>query len=176
VQSVSDPLATTTYGDRYVFAELRSHELDLTLRVNATLSPALSMQLYAQPFAFAGAYSSFKELAQPRTYQFRTYGQAGTTIAYDSASATYTVHPDGAQPTDSFSITNPDFRVRSLNINAVLRWEYRPGSTLFVVWTQRRSGSFPDPSFDVGRDFGHDLLLDRPTNVLLVKLSYWLSV
>ena len=176
VQSVSDPLATTTYGDRYVFAELRSHELDLTLRVNATLSPALSVQLYAQPFTFAGAYSSFKELAQPRTYQFRTYGQAGTTIAYDSASATYTVHPDGAQPTDSFSITNPDFRVRSLNINAVLRWEYRPGSTFFVVWTQRRSGSFPDPSFDVGRDFGRDLLLDRPTNVLLVKLSYWLSV
>jgi len=177
VQSVSDPLATATYDGRYVFAELRSHELDLTLRVNATLSPALSVQLYAQPFTFAGAYSSFKELAQPRTYQFRTYGQAaGTTIAYDSASATYTVHPDGAQPTDSFFITNPDFRVRSLNINAVLRWEYRPGSTLFVVWTQRRSGSFPDPSFDVGRDFGRDLLLDRPTNVLLVKLSYWLSV
>ena len=177
VQSVSDPLATATYDGRYVFAELQSHELDLTLRVNATLSPALSVQLYAQPFTFAGAYSSFKELAQPRTYQFRTYGQAaGTTIAYDSASATYTVHPDGAQPTDSFFITNPDFRVRSLNINAVLRWEYRPGSTLFVVWTQRRSGSFPDPSFDVGRDFGRDLLLDRPTNVLLVKLSYWLSV
>jgi len=118
VQSVSDPLATATYDGRYVFAELRSHELDLTLRVNATLSPALSVQLYAQPFTFAGAYSSFKELALPRTYQFRTYGQAGTTIAYDSASATYTVHPDGAQPTDSFSITNPDFRVRSLNIKA----------------------------------------------------------
>ena len=177
VQTVSDPLDTATYGSRYVFADLRSHQLDLTLRVNATLSPALSVQLYAQPFAFAGAYSGYEELARPRTYQFNIYGQAaGTTIAYDSASATYTVHPDGAQPSDTFSIANPDFRVRSLNINAVLRWEYRPGSTLFVVWTQRRSGSFPDPGFDVGRDFGRELLLDRPTNVLLVKLSYWLSV
>ena len=177
VQTVADPLATATYGGRYVFAELQSHELDLTVRVNATLSPALSMQLYAQPFAFAGAYSGFKELAKPRSYRFNTYGRtAGTTIAYDSGSATYTVHPDGAQPSDSFSISNPDFRVRSLNINAVLRWEYRPGSTLFVVWTQRRSGFFSDPSFDVGRDFGRDLLLDRPTNVLLVKFSYWLGV
>ncbi len=177
VQTVSDPLASATYGGRYVFAELRSHELDLTVRINATLSPALSVQVYAQPFAFAGAYSGFKELAKPKSYQFKTYGQAaGTTIAYDSASATYTVHPDGAQPSDSFSISNPDFRVRSLNVNAVLRWEYRPGSTLFVVWTQRRSGFFNDPSFDVGRDFGRQLLLDRPTNVLLVKFSYWLSV
>jgi hypothetical protein len=177
VQTVADPLATATYEGRYVFADLRSHELDLTVRVNATVTPALSLQLYAQPFAFAGAYSGFKELAQPRTYQFNTYGRAaGTTIGYDSGSASYTVHPDGAQPSDSFFISNPDFRVRSLNINAVLRWEYRPGSTLFVVWTQRRSGFFNDPSFDVGRDFGRDLLLDRPTNVLLVKLSYWLRV
>ena len=159
-----------------MFADLRSPEFDLTVHVDATLSPALSVQVYAQPFAFAGAYS-VKELAKPRSYQFNTYGQAaGTTIAYDSGSATYTVHPDGAQPADSFSISNPDFRVRSLNINAVVRWEYRPGSTLFVVWTQRRSGFFNDPSFDVGRDFGRDLLLDRPTNVLLVKFSYWLGI
>ena len=177
VQTVSDPLATATYSGRYVFAELLSHELDLTVRLNATLSPVLSVQLYAQPFAFGGAYSGFKELARPKSYQFNTYGQAaGTTIAYDSGTAAYTVHPDGAQPADSFSISNPDFRVRSLNINAVLRWEYRPGSTLFVVWTQRRSGFFNDPSFDVGRDFGRDLLLDRPTNVLLVKFSYWLGL
>ena len=177
VQTVGDSVDTATYNNRYVFADLRTHQLDITLRVNATLSPALSVQLYAQPFAFAGAYSGYKELARPRTYQFNTYGQAaGTTIAYDSASATYTVHPDGGQPTDSFTIANPDFRERSLNINAVLRWEYRPGSTLFVVWTQRRSGDFSDPSFNVRRDFGRELLLDRPTNVLLVKLSYWLGV
>ena len=177
VQTVRDPRATATDSGRYVFADLRSHQLDVTLRVNATLSPALSVQLYAQPFSFAGAFSGYKELARPRSYQFNTYGQAaGTTIAYDSASATYTVHPDGAQPSDTFSIANPDFRERSLNINAVLRWEYRPGSTLFVVWTQRRSRSFADPSFDVRRDFGRELLLDRPINVLLVKFSYWLSV
>ena len=59
----------------------------------------------------------------------------------------------------------------------MLRWEYRPGSTLFVVWTQSRSGSWPyDASFDLNRDFQRELFLDRPTNVLLVKFNYWLSL
>jgi hypothetical protein len=73
-------------------------------------------------------------------------------------------------------LDNPDFRVRSLQTNAVLRWEYRPGSTLFLVWTQRRSGAFSDPTFDAGHDLGRQLLRDPPTNVLLVKLNYWLSL
>lgn len=85
--------------------------------------------------------------------------------------------PDGAGPGAVFAFTNPDFRTRSLRTNAVLRWEYRPGSTLFVVWTQSRSGFFPfDPEFDVGRDFQRELLGDEPVNVLLVKLNYWLSL
>jgi hypothetical protein len=58
----------------------------------------------------------------------------------------------------------------------VLRWEYRPGSTLFVVWTQARFTSLTDPAFDAGHYLWHELLLDRPTNVLLVKVNYWLSL
>ena len=63
-----------------------------------------------------------------------------------------------------------------MRVNVVFRWEYRPGSTLYVVWTQSRSGTFSDPTFDVGRDFGRELLRDRPTNVFLVKLNYWLNI
>src|SRR5207245_9206382 len=103
----------------------------------------------------------------------------GGTTARPSSTTTrpvYTVHADGAlPPQDTIQFSNPDFRVRSLRSNAVLRREYRPGSTLFVVWTQSRHGDFGDPSFDLTRDLGRELLRDRPTNVLLVKLNYWLS-
>ena len=65
---------------------------------------------------------------------------------------------------------------RSLKVNAVLCWEYRPGSTMYVAWTQSRSGYFTgDGSFDLGRDLGRDLFVDRPANVLLVKVTYWIS-
>jgi len=91
----------------------------------------------------------------------------------------YVVDPDGpsASAAKRFTFQDPDFRTRSVKVNAVLRWEYRPGSTLFVVWIQSRSGSWPyDASFDLNRDFQRELFLDRPTNVLLVKFNYWLSL
>lgn len=176
VQAVADSSARNTFGARYVFAQLFQHEFDVTMRLNATLSPAVSLEVFAQPFTFAGAYSGFKELAQARAFDFNRYGANGSSIGYDSATAAYTVHPNPGQPADSFSFANPDFRTRSARVNAVFRWEYRPGSTLFVVWTQRRAGTFADPTFDIGRDFVRELLKDRPSNVLLVKLNYWLSI
>jgi hypothetical protein len=97
-------------------------------------------------------------------------------ISYDPATLLYTVKPEGALPADSFQFSNPDFRVRSLRANMVLRWEYRPGSTLFVVWTQSRSRSLTDPAFDVSNYFGHEIFRDPPTNVFLVKINYWLSL
>jgi len=178
VQRVVDSIAPPSmYGTRYVFARLRQHELDVTLRVNATMSRNLSLELFTQPFTFSGAYTGFKELAAPRTFNFNVYGKAnGSTISYDSSAGAYTVKPSGAQPTDSFTISNPDFRTRSVRVNAVLRWEYRPGSTVFLVWTQNRSAFFADPSFDAGRDFGRELFRDPPTNVFLVKVNYWLNL
>lgn len=173
----SDSTAVATYGARYVFGELVQHQLDLTLRVNLTFSPTLSFQLYAQPFTFAGDYRAFEELRGPRTFDFTVYGRDnGSTIRYDAPTQTYTVHPDGTQPNDSLQFANPDFRVRSLRSNAVLRWEYRPGSTIFVVWTQSRSGTLTDPTFDAGHYVSSEILRDRPTNVLLVKVNYWLSL
>jgi hypothetical protein len=171
-----DSTATATLGRRYVFAELSQREAYVTLRANATFSPTLSLQFYAQPFTFAGDYEGFKELQARKTFAFNVYGRDnGSTI--NRTGNTYVVQPDGAVPGDTLRFTNPDFRTRSVKLNAVLRWEYRPGSTLFVVWTQSRSGYAPyDPEFDVGRDFGGQLFRDRPTNILLVKFNYWLSL
>jgi uncharacterized protein DUF5916/cellulose/xylan binding protein with CBM9 domain len=185
VTKQADTAAAATLGTRYVFAELFQRQVYVTLRANATFSPSLSFQLYAQPFTFSGDYQNFKELRARKTFTFNQYGRDnGSTIrdtllvSGSGSVPSYVVDPDG--PSDSaatrFTFANPDFRTRSVKVNAVLRWEYRPGSTLFVVWTHSRSAYVPyDAAFSLGRDFDRELLLDRPTNVLLVKLSYWLS-
>jgi hypothetical protein len=115
--------------------------------------------------------------SRPRSRRFQVYGRdRSSSISYDPVTRVYTIHPDGAFPTDSLQVTNPDFRDRSLRANAVLRWEYRPGSTLFIVWTQSRFGGLSDAAFDAGHYLSHEMFHDRPTNVLLVKLNYWLSL
>ena len=176
VTRVVDSLATATDRARYVFAELRAHQVSATVQLNATFSPTLSFQLYAQPFVFAGAYRGLKELQARRTFAFNTYGvDNGSTITKNGT--TYSIDPDGPGSAPPFTLDNPDFRERSLSLKAVWRWEYRPGSTIFFAWTHSRFGYFPyDASFDVGRDLGRELFLDRPTNVLLVKFNYWLSL
>ena len=168
-----------------MFAKLIEHQMSATLRLNATFSPTLSFQLYAQPFTFTGAYRGFRELRAPQTFTFNTYGRDNSstvtpgdpTVCGRAGPAQCSgIDPDGAGPAKPFALYNPDFRTRSMSIKAVWRWEYRPGSTIFFAWTHSRSGYFPyDASFDVARDLGRELLLDRPTNVVLVKVNYWLS-
>ena len=87
----------------------------------------------------------------------------------------YHVDPDGTGPAAAFDVANPDFNFSSLRGTAVLRWEYRPGSTVFFVWTQQRSGSEAFGDFDFNRDKSA-LLSDRPVNVFQIKASYWLGL
>jgi hypothetical protein len=84
------------------------------------------------------------------------------------------VDPDGTGPAAAFSFGDPNFSNRSLRGTAVLRWEYRPGSTMFFVWTQQRAGSAAFGDHDLRRDT-KALLGDRPDNVFLVKATYWLG-
>jgi len=185
VTRVADSTAAATLGRRYVFAELRQRSAYVTVRANATFSPLLSFELYAQPFTFSGAYDRYKELRARRTYSFSEYGQGnGSTITPGDTTVCGStgpdrcigVDPDGAGPAAEFALYRPDFRTRSFKVKAVLRWEYRPGSTMFLVWTQSRSGYVPyDGTFDMQRDMATDLFRDRPTNVFLVKLNFWLS-
>src|SRR5256886_9109318 len=114
VTPVSDTFAKNTFQARYVFAQLMEHQLSATLHFNATFSPTLSFQLYAQPFTFTGAYRGFKELHAPRTFAFNTYGENGSTIV--KSGNTYTIDPDGSGSEAPFTIDNPDFRTRSLSV------------------------------------------------------------
>jgi len=178
VHSTEDSTAARTDGTRYVFGKLDQKEVSATIRIDWTFTPRLSFQLFLQPLFSVGSYSEFKEFAQPGTYTFTLYGQGGSTIAEQrDAAATivsYAVDPDANGPAPSFTIRNPDFNFKSLRGNAIVRWEYLPGSTLFLVWTQSRL-NFTDPgSFRFGRDFS-SLLSTDADNVFLLKLTYWIT-
>ena len=175
VTTVPDPAATATYGSRYLFATLKQTSVSLDTRVNWTFSPKLSFQLYTQPFVVSGLYQDIKELRRPRRYEFDVYGKQAGTISRDPASGIYTIDPDDGGPAAAFDVGDPNFNFRSLLGNAVLRWEYRPGSALFLVWQQSRSDVQPFGDFDFARDF-RALLDNGPENIVAVKATYWLGI
>jgi len=140
----------TDSRDHYVFANINQTTVALTERVNYTVTPTLSLQLYAQPFVSGGDYRGFKELVDGRNPM---YSSRYAPFGYGS---------------------DPDFNYKSFRTTNVLRWEYKPGSTLFVVWQQSREASETYGDFRFSRDFGRvfDVV---PRNVLLVKFAYWLN-
>ena len=172
VTSVPDPLAQATFGRRYVFGDIEQHELSISTRVAWTFSPTLSLQMYAQPFVSAGRFDRYKEFRTPRTFEFDVYGRDRGTIVRDRQTQEVTVDPDGAGPAPAFQFEEQEFTVRALRGNAVLRWEYRPGSTLYFVWQQNREDEVAVADLAAAR---------RPTdafrvaahNVFLIKASYW---
>ena len=134
--------------DEFVYGTLDSQTLDLTTRANILFSRDLSVEVYVQPFISAGRYAHFKALERPRSYLFVD-------------------HPGPEK--------SPDFRNRSLHSNAVLRWEYKPGSTLFIVWSQFRDDESEVGAFRPGHNLRRSFI-DEGTNIFLVKLNYWLHI
>lgn len=169
VDAFDDVLATQTFGKRYVFAAMMQKELSAGIRLNWTFTPKLSLQLYAQPLISNGDYTDFKELAKPKSYAFNKYKAKYISGSNDDE---LTVDPDGSGPAESLTFDNPDFDFKSLRGNAVLRWEYRPGSTFYLVWTQRRSDSEYESDFKFNRSF-KKLWTTQADNVFMVKFSYW---
>lgn len=173
-----------TYGRRYLFGEVARREFALPTRVNAAFSPTLSFQLFAQPLLSSGDYSNYKQLSAASTFAFDRFGE-GTAAANGAAqcaggrtcvdaSGTRRFDLDGDGRSDH-EVDEQDFNVRSLIGNAVMRWEYRPGSTLFLVWQRRQRSDLVQGDFALGRDWA--ALMRAPTdNTFLVKLSYWLPI
>ncbi len=171
VRTVTDPAVTAMYGKRYVFAAIDQTEFGMETRVNLILSPKMSLQAYIQPLISVGHYSGFKEAAQPRTYDFIRYGTDGGTITFDQPAGVYRVQPAVGAP---FVVPNPDFDFASLRANLVYRWEFRPGSTLYVVWTQQREEETTEGRFAFNQDISR-MLRAPGDNVFMVKMSYWFS-
>jgi hypothetical protein len=122
-----------------------------------------------------GQYSSFKEVAEPRSSDFLEYGKESGFISYDPAVNRYTVDPDGSGAASSFSFSGPDFNYRSLRGNAVLRWEFRPGSALYLVWNDQREDEVTSGQFHPRRDLG-DTIEAPGRDIFLIKVSYWLPI
>jgi hypothetical protein len=174
-----------TFGRRYVFGELERRELSFQTRMNAAFSPALSLQLFVQPLLSSGDYTAYRQLAAPGTYSFQPFtegtfsgagdvnGCVGGTTCVDQDNSRYIdFNGDGAA---DYSFADRDFNVRSLRGNAVLRWEYRPGSTLFLVWQRRQAHEALVGDFQLRRDM--DALLHAPSeDVFMVKLRYWIGL
>src|SRR5947209_4729646 len=147
VTAFDDPSATATYATRYVFAHLEQHSFELDPRADWTITSRLSFQLFLQPFIASGAYHDFRSLVAART---RDYAPTAAT-------------------------SNPDFNLRSLRGSAVVRWEFRPGSALYVAWNENRADQEPFGDFRLRRDLR--AIPNAPSHdVFLVKVSYWLPL
>ena len=180
VNAITDPTVAPGFaGTRYIFGRLQQKTFSMDTRVNMTFTPNLSLEMFAQPFLASGKYSSFKEFAEVKSRRMFFFGRDnGSTVVTNTdangAKSGYTIDPDGPGLAAPFDIANPDFNFRSLRGTGVLRWEYRPGSTLYFVWTQERSGSDRFGDFDFTRDRSA-LFRDRPTNVFQIKGTYWIG-
>lgn len=177
VTSVGDATASDFFGRRYVFARLDQRQLFMSVRGSMTFTPALSLEMFAQPLIASGDYYDFQEYAAPRGREKLVYGRdVGSidTMVTDGVTR-YVIDPDAAGPAATFTVGNPDFNFRSLRGTGVLRWEWRPGSTAYLVWTQTRSGSDPVGDLVFGRD--RRALMKAPSdNIFLLKISYWLGM
>lgn len=140
----------------YTFAHLDQTTTSATIRLNYTFTPSVSLQAYTQPFISKGTYTNVRQLSStPRASAFDS-----RFVAYGDTSVTN--DPGG-------------FNFKEFQSNVVFRWEYRPGSTLFLVWNEGRQG---DAGLEGTNDFRGDvreLLRLHPANTFLVKVSYWLN-
>ncbi|HEX5725909.1 MAG TPA: DUF5916 domain-containing protein [Longimicrobiaceae bacterium] len=179
VRSRTDALAASTFGRRFVFANVDQTTVSMVTRVDWTFTPTLSLQVYAEPFLAVGDFWGYKELERRNSFDFLTYGEDGSTIAERSDGVSYTVDPDGPTgPAEPFVVGEfpgqRDFTFQSLRGSAVLRWEYRPGSTLFLVWQQDRAREDETGELEFGDDV-RDIFSPRARNVFLIKATYWLN-
>jgi hypothetical protein len=148
VTSSADQTATGTFGRRYIFSELDQRSFEIGTRVDWTLRSNLSFQLYLQPFIAAGDYHDARSLVAASTRDFDPY--AG-------------------------SVSDRNFNFRSVRGSAVSRWEFRPGSALYVVWNENRADVAPIGDFRLGRDL--KAIPDAPSDdVFLIKVSYWIPL
>lgn len=174
LRTEDDATAAATFGQRYVFGTIEQRRLTLQTRVNWVLNPNASLHVYIQPLVAVGRYEDIKELAAPRTFAFRRYAGAESAFSYDGGLRLYSVDPDAFGPSPSFSFDNPDFNVKSLRLNAIFRWEFRPGSTLYAVWTQQREDDAYPGDFRARRDLSR-LFSTSSDDVFLLKMTYWIG-
>lgn len=160
---------------RYIFANIDQNTYSVSFRLNYTLTPNLSIQYWGQPFFATGVYSKFKYITDSKAdelkdrYQFYSEDQIG----FQSSWNVYSID-DNTDGTEDYNFYKPDFNVKKFLSNLVARWEYQPGSTVYLVWSQNRSSYASDGTFEMARDI-ESLFSESAHNIFLIKFSYRLA-
>jgi hypothetical protein len=161
---------------RYIMASMLSESFGASVRVNLSLSPEISIQYYGQPFIFSGKYTEFKNITSPRATalneRFHLYN--ATELKYDEGENTYSVD-ENSDGTPELSFDNPNFNFFQFRSNFVARWEYMPGSSIYLVWSQGRTGDDVIGDFKFRRNMDQ-LFAVHPQNIFLMKVSFRISV
>ncbi len=158
--------------DRYIFGEIERRTVNLTVRIDYSITSDLTIQFYGSPYISSGLYSNFKKITDSKAdeysdrYQFYT----GDEIQYDQNDNTYGIFESGGTSAD-YNFDNPDFNFRQYRSNLVLRWEYSPGSLLYLVWSQGRTSDDSNGKFNYFSDM-KNLFKEKGQNVILLKLSF----
>ena len=154
----------------YLTAHIDLTTLSFLMRVNWTFSPHLSLQAYAQPYIAAGAYNDIKDVNNPHASQFRERFHTLVGNEVHETADTVFVNYNG-----TYSFDKPDFNFQQLRSTVVLRWEYRPGSSVFAIWTHGRTNTLTDGRFDLGANLA-DLAHTPGENIVMVKANYWIGL
>ncbi len=158
---------------QYIMARINQDTYSLIFRLNYNITPDISIQYYGSPFMSSGKYSDYKRAADTRSSELkeRYHSFSGTEISYDEQNNRFDINESG----NSYSFTKPDFSFREFRSNLVARWEYLPGSTIYIVWENNRRSRdnvyFSSLDKNMGELFGV-----TPTNIFMIKLSYWLAI
>ena len=157
---------------RYIFAHINQRVVEMSVRLNFSILPNLNIQFWGQPFIASGKYTDFKYITDPKadmfTERYHTYND--NEISYDEENHIYLIDENGDTNPDYYFV-NPDFNFKSFKSNLVIRWEFVPGSNLYLVWSQNRDRFTPNGSMDLGPDM-KDLAGAYPYNIFLIKFSY----
>jgi len=160
---------------RYIYADINRKTFNVEFRVDLALSPRLTVQYYGAPFVSAGEYSDFKRVTSPRADSFEDrFIRLADGVTYDESTEVYSVDEDGDTVAD-YSFDKPDFNVRDFNSNLVVRWEWSPGSSIYLVWQQARFGYAPTGEFALREDLD-GLFGVHPHNIFLIKVSKWFNL
>jgi hypothetical protein len=160
----------------YVVATLDRKTTGITIRIDLALSPEFTIQYYGNPYVSLGRYTDYKHILDARSENFDEQFLLldNSRIIYNPTADQYAVHLNDPVIPD-YIISNPDFNYLEFRSNLVARWEFKPGSALYLVWTQGRYGDSDIADYSVAGNFGKIYSI-FPDNVFLVKLNYWFSI
>lgn len=158
-------------NDRYIFGAIDQKTLSMSIRLDLILTPELTIQFWGQPFIASGDYNEFKYIRDPKADHFRDryHMYDASELSYDATEDMYNIAESESGLTYEFE--NPDFNIKEFLANLVFRWEYRPGSFIYLVWSQSRSGFDPYGAFQLDKNI-NDIWDIHPTDAILLKLSY----